>query len=231
MEATGGVSLLDRGRRGVTPTRSGEALAHHARLVLRQVGAMQGELSEHARGIRGYFRILGNSAAITEFLPDRLGTFLGEHRRIDIDLAERPSPEIVKAVAGGLAEIGIVSDAVQTGALETAPFAIDRLVVVMARTHPMASSRRIAFDQMPGEDQIAFSGALQRYIDEQAQQAGHRMRYRVRLQTFEGICRMAAMGAGVGIVPETAARRARRIAPIAIICLSNSWATRRLVLC
>ncbi len=63
MEATGGVSLLDRRRRGVTPTRSGEALAHHARLVLRQVGAMQVELSEHARGIRGSVGIVPECAA------------------------------------------------------------------------------------------------------------------------------------------------------------------------
>lgn len=231
MEAAGGVLLVDRSRRGITPTRPGEALAHHARLVLRQVGAMQLELSEHARGIRGSVRMLANSAAITEFLPDRLGPFLSEHRRIDIDLAERPSPEIVKAIAGGLAEIGIVSSAVHTGALETLPFAIDRLVAVMARTHPMASSKRIAFDQIVGEDHIGFSGALQRYIDEQAQQVGAHLRYRICLQTFDGICRAASMGGGIGIVPENAARRARRLVPLSIVRLSDAWATRRLLLC
>jgi len=117
MEASGGVSLLDRGRRGVSATRAGEALAHHARLVLRQVATMQAELSEHARGVRATIRLLANTAAMAEFLPGRLGPWLAAHPRIDVDLSERPSSEIVKAIAGGLAEIGIVSDAIETSPL------------------------------------------------------------------------------------------------------------------
>jgi hypothetical protein len=36
---------------------------------------------------------------------------------------------------------------------------------------------------------------------------------------------------GFGIIPETAARRCRRTMPIAIVRLSDAWATRRLLLC
>lgn len=230
MEASGGIPFLERGRRGVTPTRAGEALAHHARLVLRQVGTMQAELSEHARGVRATVRLLANTAAMTEFLPGSLGPWLAAHPRIDIDLSERPSSEIVKAVAGGLAEIGIVSDAVETSPLATSPFAVDRLVV-MPRTHPMVGERRIAFSQILDEDHIGFAGALQQHVDDHAARAGHRLQPRVRVRTFEGICKMAADGVGVGIVPEIAARRCRRTMPIAFVRLSDAWATRRLLLC
>lgn len=231
MEASGGVSLLDRGRRGVTPTRAGEALAHHARLVLRQIGTMQAELSEHARGFRGSIRLVANSAATNEHLPDRLAPWLAAHPRIDIDLAERTSSEIPKAVRGGLAEIGILSDAAETGGLRTAPFAVDRLVVVLPRDHPLAREKRIAFARIFDEDQIGFAGALQQHIDEHAARAGHRLRPRIRLRSFEAVCRMAAEGVGIGIVPETAARRCRRSLRIAFVPLSDAWATRRLLLC
>lgn len=230
MEISGGVALLARGRRGVTATPAGEALAHHARLLLRQVGTMQAELSEHARGIRGSIRLLANSVSIAEILPERLGRWLAEHPRIDIALVERPSVETVRAVAAGLADIGIASDAVDTGRLETRPFAVDRIVAVMARSHPLADRKRIAFSEVL-EDQIGFDGALQRHIDDHAAQAGHRLRPRIRLRTFDGICRMAADGAGIGLVPEVVARRCRRTMPIAFAPLSESWATRRLLLC
>ncbi len=39
MEATGDVSLLKRGRRGIAPTEAGEMLAHHARTILHHQGA------------------------------------------------------------------------------------------------------------------------------------------------------------------------------------------------
>ena len=231
MEAVGGVPLLNRNRRGVAPTRAGDALAHHARLVLRQIGAMQAELSEYARGFRGSVQLLANSAAMTQFLPERLGPFLAEHPQADIDLAERPSLEIVKAVASGLAELGIISDAIDSGSLSTVPFAVDRLVLVMARHHPLAQARRAAFSQIIGEPLIGFDGALQKHIEEQAERLGHRARPRIMLRTFEGICRMAADGAGIGIVPETAAQRARRTMALSSARLTDPWATRRLRLC
>lgn len=231
MEVSGGVLLLERGRRGVAPTRAGEALAHHARLVLHRVAAMQNELSEHARAVRATVRLLANTAAMTEFLPERLAPWLAAHSRADVDLVERPSAEIVKAVTGGLADIGIISDAVDAAGLATRPFAIDGLVAVMPRTHPIAVEKRIAFSRMFGEDYIGIAAALQDHIDHHAAREGYRLRPRVRVRTFEGVCRIVAGGAGLGIVPEAAARRCRRSMPIAIVPLSDAWAARRLLLC
>jgi DNA-binding transcriptional LysR family regulator len=231
MEASGGVRLLERGRRGVTPTRAGDTLAHHARLVLHQVGAMHTEMSEYARGLRSSIRVLANTAAITEFLPERLAPWLATHRQVDVDLAERPSRETITAVARGAAAFGIVSDAVDTSPLATLPFALDRLVVVLPRDHPMAMQKRIAFPDMFGEDYVGFAGALQDHIDQQALRVGQRLHLRVRLRTFEGVCRQVAAGVGIGIVPEVAAKRCRRALPIACVRLSDPWATRRLLLC
>ncbi len=109
MEEVSGVRLLERRRRGIAPTAAGDALAHHARIILRQIDHMQGELGGYAKGLKGNIRLLANTAAITEFLPEALALYLASRPHIDIDLTERLSTEIVKAVAGGLAEIGIIS--------------------------------------------------------------------------------------------------------------------------
>jgi DNA-binding transcriptional LysR family regulator len=232
MEATGGVELLVRGPRGTVPTAAGEALVHHARLILRQLAQMQGELAEHARGIRATLRLLANTAAITEFLPDRLGAWLAAHPRVDIDLRERQSSDIVKAVSGGLAEIGIVSEAVDTGELELRPFAIDRLVVVTPREHPSAAEQRMSFAEVVRQPSVGLAGgALQDYLDGWAARSGKRMKSRARVRTFEGICRLVAQGAGLGVVPETVARRCRRAMPLGVVRLTDAWATRRLSLC
>jgi DNA-binding transcriptional LysR family regulator len=50
LEATLGVTLLERQQRGVRLTAAGESLLDHARIVLHQVAAMQGELAAYARG-------------------------------------------------------------------------------------------------------------------------------------------------------------------------------------
>ncbi|MFX5858545.1 LysR substrate-binding domain-containing protein, partial [Acinetobacter baumannii] len=62
-----------------------------------------------------------------------------------IDLRERQSTDIVAAISGGHADIGIVSDAVDHGGLTTLPFAVDRMVVVAPPDGPLAGRRQITF--------------------------------------------------------------------------------------
>ncbi|MEI6201407.1 MAG: LysR family transcriptional regulator, partial [Enhydrobacter sp.] len=128
LERSLGVSLFERQRRGVSPTSAGLALIHHARLVIRQLDEMSSELGQFAKGLRGRVRVLSNTAATLEFLPLLIGSFLSSHPTIDVEIEDRPSPEIVGSVAGGRADLGIVADVVDAAAeLETVPFAEDRL--------------------------------------------------------------------------------------------------------
>lgn len=232
METLSEVMLLERGRRGITTTEAGDALVHHARAILHQIAQMRGELGEYAKGLRGTIRVLANTAAMTEFLPARLAPWLARNPQADIDLKERQSFQIARSIAGGFAEIGILSDAVDTSGLHLQPFAIDRLVLVSARDLPLALRNSVRLDELLDQHFIALgTGALQDHIDAQALKIGLRLKTRIRLRTFEGICRMAGEGVGVAIIPETAARRFRRSSSIAIIKLSDSWATRQLAVC
>ncbi len=91
METAGEVLLLHRGRRGVELTEAGEALAHHARAILHQMAQMRAELGRYAKGLRANVRILANTAAISEFLPERLAPWLTAHPQVDVELKERQS--------------------------------------------------------------------------------------------------------------------------------------------
>ncbi len=233
MEDLIGLPLLERHRRGVEPTPAGAALAHHARIVLRQIEEMRGELGEYSKGLKAHIRLLANTAAMAEFLPKALAPYLATHPHVNIDLKERLSTEIVKAVSGGLAEVGVVSDAVDHGNLELLPFAIDRLVLVLPRRHPLADQRRIAFQEIVGYEFIGLNAGspLQDYLDDHAVRAGQPLSFRVRMRSFEGICHMVERNVGLGIVPETAARRCRRSMAIRSVRLTDAWAKRRLSLC
>lgn len=232
MELSGGVRFLERGRRGVTLTEAGEALVHHARLITRQMAMMRGELGEYATGLRSTVRLLVNTAAIMELLPQRLAGWIGANPRIDLDLKERQSTEIARSVAAGFADIGILSEAAARDGLVLYPFAEDRLVVVTAQDDALAGSRQLRLADLAGHYFIGLSGsALQDHIAVQAAAMGMQLRYRVKLRSFDAICRMAGAGAGIGIVPQTAARRMTRSSGIATVRLADRWALRRLSVC
>jgi DNA-binding transcriptional LysR family regulator len=233
MEQALGISLLARGRRGVKPTAAGRAVVEHARVILHQLDRMRGDLSNYARGLKGHVRILTNTAAISEYLPQALGTFLAEHPNVDIDLEERVSQDIVAAVSSGSADMGIVTESVDMGALEAIPFRLDRLVVVTALNHPLARRRRVHFADVVDHDFIGLveGAALQEYLAAKAVREGKRLKYRARLPSFDAVCRMVECGAGVGLLPETAADRCRSTMSIRKVRLADSWAMRRLTIC
>ena len=55
-----------------------------------QVERMRGELGEYAHGLKGHIRLLANTAAMAEHLPEVLAAFLAMNPNVDVDLDERP---------------------------------------------------------------------------------------------------------------------------------------------
>ena len=234
MERTLGVALFERQRRGVSPTPAGLALVHHARLVIRQLDEMGAELGQFAKGLRGQVRVLSNTAATLEFLPPAIGAFLSTHPSIDVEIEDRPSPDIVRAVAGGHADLGIVADVVDAAAeLETVPFAEDRLVLVTPKRHALSKRKRLAFRDVLDQDFVGLpmGSALQVYVDGQAARAGQKLKTRIRLSGFDATCKVVESGIGIAVVSKIAAERCRRSMAIAMVPLSDAWALRRLRIC
>ncbi|MEL1264837.1 LysR family transcriptional regulator [Pseudoxanthomonas putridarboris] len=233
IEADAGTPLLERRHRGVATTEAGEALAHHARLILRQQALLKGELRDFAAGNRGTLHLYANTAALTEFLPRRLAPWLARRPRLRVELRERTSAEIVKSIEGGLVEAGIVSNAVESGGLHLQPVAKDHLSLIVPAGHRLATGGAVRFGDVLGEPFVGLApgNALQEHIEEHARAAGRVLAMRIRMKTFEGVCEMVSHGIGVGILPATAASRLRRRHAYHAIALTDGWARRSLCLC
>jgi DNA-binding transcriptional LysR family regulator len=233
MEQAIGAALLLRGRQGVTPTQAGRTLLQHARTMLQQAERLREDLGAYAGGLAGQIRVLSNTNALTEFLPEALSSFLTAHPHVSVDLEERLSDEIVGLIAEGVADLGIVAGTVDAGALETYPFRKDRFVLVVARDHPLAKRARIGFAQVLDRDFVGLdrASALQRFLADKAVRIGRPLRLRVQLRSFDAVCRLVECNVGIGIVPETTARRAARAMGIVAVALTDPWAVRDLTIC
>lgn len=233
MEEELGGPLLERGRRGVQPTAAGLTLVSHAKAVLRRVMDMRGALGEFADGLKTQIRLPCNTAALTEFLPQILGPFLALHPQVNIELQEYPSAEIVRLIAAGKADAGIVADSAEIGQLESRLFRIDQLVAVVSRHHHLAGLPTAAFGDLLGCPFIGLmqGSALQDHLDTHAERLGTRINYRIRVHDFDSLCRLVAEDAGIGIISETSAARCSRIMAIASLRLSEPWARRQLLIC
>lgn len=232
MEQSLGAALLVRSRQGVTPTPAGLTLLKHARTILAQGARLQDDLGAYAGGASGEVRLLANTNALTEFLPEALSLFLAEHPNVSVDLEERLSDEIVGLIAEGAADIGIVAGTVDVGALATYPFRSDRFVVVTAADHPLAQRKSVHFAQVLDYDFVGLDRAasLQRFLAAKATREGRPLRLRVQLRSFDAVCRMVECGVGVGVVPATTAARAARTMRLGVTDLTDDWAIRDLTI-
>jgi DNA-binding transcriptional LysR family regulator len=233
LEASLGIALLTRGRRGVELTAAGESVLDHARIVIHNVEAMRGDLASFASGARASVHLLANTSGLSEYLPKALAEFLGQHPRISIDVEERESVDIAHAIASGAADLGLAAEHALPEGLERIPFSEDRLVLVTPRGDDLAGRRQVDFRDVVERDFVGLitSIALHAHVAGHAARLGVRMRFRARFNNFDAIGQMVAAGIGIGVMPEVAAKRCARSMKIAVVRIRDTWANRRLVIC
>src|SRR6185369_4879110 len=233
MEDALSAPLLERNRRGIRLTSAGSVLLHHAWIVSQQLEQMRGDLDKFGTGLRGHVRLLSNIGAM-ESLPVPLAAFLSAHPNIDVDLEHHGSGEIVRSIAAGRGDIGIVGETIDPGAeLESFPFSEVRLVLVTPRRDPFSQRRKIAFREALDREFIGFAAGspMQDLLNYHAFRAGRRLKLRIRLNGADLMCQMVEKGIGVAILPETAARRCQQSMAIQAIPLTDTWALRQLTIC
>lgn len=228
-----GAKLFIRSSHGVTLTAPGQAFVHHAKIVLAQLEHLRSDVLDYGRGIKGHLRFVASITAIAEYLPAALGRFLATHPDVSIDLKERPSPDVVRAVSEGKADLGIIAGPVRTESLEVRPYRSDRLVLVVPERHPLAGLSTVRFEDTLEFDYVCLpeGTGLYAFLMQQVQNLGRSIRMRVQIGNFEACCRMIEEHVGIGIMPLSAASRLSRQMKVGLVDLADDWAVRKLSLC
>jgi DNA-binding transcriptional LysR family regulator len=227
-----GAKLFIRNSHGVTLTAPGQAFVYHAKIVLAQLQHLRNDVQEYGRGIKGHLRLAASITAIAEYLPAALGRFLGSHPDVSIDLKERPSPEVVRAVSDGKADLGIIAGPVRTESLEVRPYRSDRLVLVVPRGHALAGRNSARFAETLEFDYVCLpeGTGLYAFLMQQVQELGASMKMRVQIGNFEACCRMIEVHVGIGIFPLSAAARLSQQMAVELVDLEDDWSVRKLSL-
>lgn len=231
MEDRLAVKLFERSRRGMTLTPAGTAMLRHARRLLETAADLEADVAEFSGGLKGRVRLLSNTTALAEYLPQSLGSFLADRPDIAVSVEERLSHDIIRAVGAGEADIGIVAGSADLTGLESFPFAQDRLVVVAAKGS--IGPEPVAFQSLLDHAFIGLreDSAIQSFVAMHAVQAGRPIRLRMQMLGFDAICRMVESEAGIAVIPQSAAIRAAATMTIDIVGLLDPWAVRDLRIC
>jgi DNA-binding transcriptional LysR family regulator len=229
LEEVLGTPLLNRHHKGIDPTPAGRALLHHARTIIRDLAQLESELVGYSKGTRGYVRIFANESTIFGYLPEELSGFLAEFPMVRIEFQAEVSPAIVQAVTENAADIGIFAGDIPTPDLQVFPYHRDKVVVVVPRSHPIAANKAVRFlDLLDYEiiDQEKRS-SIETLLLRASAGLGRSLKTRIRVGSFDAICRMVQANLGVGLVPERFADKMKSVMNIEAIPLDEPWAIRQ----
>ncbi len=220
------VSLVERSAKGARPTPAGEALAHHARLLLRALERLDLEMTEYRRGVRGHVRVRVSASALATGLPRLLQAFMQGHEGVRLDLEEMDTPQVFREVSGGQADIGVAPDIVRHEGLQVFPYHRYDLCAVVPEGHPLARRETLYYRDMLAYDQaeLTSGSALSVLLDAAASQHGAVKRTRIRAMGFESVCRMIGTGMGIGVGPSFLAPTHGPMYRLRFVPLDEPWA-------
>ena len=232
LEAEVGVPLLLRRRRGVEPTPAGEALLGRARELLAALDRLRGELGAFGSGVQGSVRVLASPSVLAEMLPEDIGRFLAQHPGLSISLDERTSPDIVRSLREGAADLGVLWDFADLSGLQVLPYRSDHLCVAMSPGHTLA--RRPSLSYADTLDQVSVGvapgGLMDQLLRRQAALIGRLPSHRIQVSSIDVACRIVAAGLGLAVLPREVAVPHAGAGRLALVPLNEPWARRRFVI-
>ena len=229
MESQLRVPLLERGAKGAQATPAGEALAHHARQLLQSMDRMRREMAGYVEGVRGVIKVLASVTSLSGGLPADILRFRAARPQIEVDLEERTTPAIYRAIRDGLADVGVASEFASHEGLQVFPYRPYALAAVLPAGHALAPARRVAYAELLADDQVELGrdSGISRVFEEAARDVRTTRTVRARVSSFETICMLVAQGMGVGVAPLYLKEAKEGALGLRFVPLSDPWAQPR----
>ncbi|MDQ0993126.1 LysR family transcriptional regulator [Streptomyces sp. V3I7] len=226
LERHAGVALLIRGRRGVRPTPAGMTLARHARDVIAQTVRLESAVASYTRSPTAPLTLLGGGSAMHRLVPQALISFLRAHPDVDVRVFESRTPQTVRMLTDGEADLGVVlDDEARDCGLRMEPLGDDSLVVIGQAGGILSGRTALAYHEVAEHPLVGLNAgsSLRRWIEKRLGPHAPAVRYRTTVANLHVLVALAAAGIGLAVVPRRAVDSRQ---PLDVCELGDSWARR-----
>jgi DNA-binding transcriptional LysR family regulator len=160
LEAELGTELFRRSSREVTLTRAGEALLAGARRTLAEADGAVAAAKRAAAGEVGGLRIGFSWSARFETLPAVGQAFRLQRPEVELLTEETWNARIPAALRDGVIDVAIAICPEVAGDLTYAPIRRERVVALLAASHPLAGGQAIDLAALANEEFVLFPREL-----------------------------------------------------------------------
>jgi DNA-binding transcriptional LysR family regulator len=207
-----GVALFHRTKRRVALTEAGQAFLGRVRVILETAGDAVSEAQRVARGERGRVAIGFMSAAMLDQFPAILRGFRRRFPDAQMQFAQLPSNEQLKAVASGHIDVGFVDIAARQPTARVGDVAVrvervwsEALMVALPPEHTLARRPVVALGELANDVFVSLprepaTGFYDQLIG-LCRAAGFSPAIRQEAPQLPAVLTLVAAGLGVAVVP------------------------------
>lgn len=155
LEAELGTQLFHRLPRGMALSAAGEAFLAPARRALREADAAAQAVAAVEGLVAGHLHVVA-LRMFTALLADAIAAFAGQHPRVMV-IAHRPQGDVGvdQLVRSGECEVGVMRRIRASDELEVTALGHERLVVIVAESHPLAGRPSVTLRELGGQRFVA----------------------------------------------------------------------------
>lgn len=206
LETEWGISLLERGRAGVSLTSDGIKLFPQLKRICREHEILMGQIDELHDMQAGMIRIGTFSSVATHWLPNMIKAFQQNYPKIDFELLLGDYTEIESWILEGRVDFGFLRLPTKAD-LETIFLEQDRLMVVLPENHPLAGCDRFPIRELENSPFMLLEKGAKAEISEIFEK--HNISPQIHFITWDdyAIMSMVENGLGISILPELILQR------------------------
>ena len=201
LETELGVQLLGQSGNRVFLTEMGRLVLGYAQRLFDVEEELSTALVEAANLGRGRLRLGASSTPGVYLLPPIVAAFQERYPGIEVSLLVANSQEVETQVLSGELDLGFVGMGFQPG-LQVLPYALDRLLVVAAPSHPLVSEAAIPIERLRLERFLLREqgSGTRKVLEEALERHGFRPGRVMELAGCEAVKRGAMAGMGIAAV-------------------------------
>ncbi|MCJ0765153.1 LysR family transcriptional regulator [Variovorax terrae] len=220
LEASLGVTLLDRSRHGVRVTAAGEAFLREAQRTLHHA---QVSMDVARRAAAGKFGTLGLSfvpSAGLEVVPRLLRAFRRDYPDVKLVLHGATTSQQMEALVSGSTDLGVVVPPLYDAQdFRVESFAEQELVLAVPQDHPLGGQKRVQLASLAAESFVGFTfqegPGFESVVVAACRESGFIPNFVQVASQMQTILALVASGLGVALVPQ--AMRSVQIGQVAYL--------------
>ncbi|WP_069999138.1 LysR family transcriptional regulator [Cellulosilyticum sp. I15G10I2] len=200
------VSLLERGRAGVSLTSDGLKLLPQLKRICNEHEILIAQIDDLHDMQSGLIRIGTFSSVATHWLPNMIKIFKKDYPKIDFELLLGDYTEIEDWILEGRVDFGFLRLPTKSE-LETIFLELDRLLVVIPQDHPFANADKFPVNELLTSPFMLLEKGAKAEISEIFEK--HHIVPQVHFTTWDdyAIMSMVENGLGISILPELILQR------------------------